>query len=137
MDYRKFLARHYDSEADVTVSVTPCDEVAASDFGLLKTDETGRIIEFKEKPKGAELQSMRVDTNKLGLSEAEAVGRPFLASMGIYVFKYDRLEKILADDPDAVDFGLRSKTTTSRHTCSMATGKISEPSALSTGRIWI
>lgn len=105
MDYRKFLTRHYDSDADVTVSVTPCDEIAASDFGLLKTDESGRIIEFKEKPKGPELQSMRVDTSKLGLSEAEASGRPFLASMGIYVFKYDRLEQLLADDPEAVDFG--------------------------------
>ena len=105
MDYRQFLARHYESDADVTVSVTPCDEGAASDFGLLKTDESGRIIEFKEKPKGDELQSMRVDTSKLGLSASEAVGRPFLASMGIYIFKYDRLEQLLADDPNGVDFG--------------------------------
>jgi glucose-1-phosphate adenylyltransferase len=105
MDYRQFLARHFESDADVTVSVTPCDETAASDFGLLKTDATGRIVEFKEKPKGDELQSMRVDTSKLGLSEAEAVGRPFLASMGIYVFKYDRLQQLLADDPSSVDFG--------------------------------
>jgi len=105
MDYRLFLQRHYDSDADVTVSVTPCDEAAATDFGLLKTDESGRIIEFKEKPKGDELQSMRVDTARLGLSEAEAGTRPFLASMGIYVFKYDRLEQLLAADPDAVDFG--------------------------------
>lgn len=105
MDYRQFLARHYESGADVTVSVTPCDEAAASDFGLLKTDESGRIIEFKEKPKGDELQSMRVDTSRLGLSESEAVGRPFLASMGIYIFKYDRLEQLLADDPNGVDFG--------------------------------
>jgi len=105
MDYRQFLNRHYESGADVTVSVTPCDEAAATDFGLLKTDENGRIIEFKEKPKGDELQSMRVDTRKLGLSETEALGRPFLASMGIYVFKYDRLEQLLAADPNAVDFG--------------------------------
>src|SRR6266498_4799283 len=105
MDYRKFLARHFESDADVTVSVTPCDESAAADFGLLKTDNDGRIIEFKEKPKGDDLQSMRVDTSLLGLSELEASGRPFLASMGIYVFKYDRLEQLLADDPNGVDFG--------------------------------
>jgi glucose-1-phosphate adenylyltransferase len=105
MDYRHFLNRHYDSDADVTVSVTPCDEVAATDFGLLKTDNAGRIIEFKEKPKGDELESMRVDTSKLGLTEAEAIARPFLASMGIYVFKYDRLEQLLAADPNGVDFG--------------------------------
>jgi glucose-1-phosphate adenylyltransferase len=105
MDYRQFLNRHYESGADVTVSVTPCDEVAASDFGLLKTDESGRIVEFKEKPKGDELQTMRVDTKSFGLTESEALGRPFLASMGIYVFKYDRLEQLLAADPNAVDFG--------------------------------
>src|SRR5436190_19967502 len=105
MDYRKFLARHFETDADVTVSVTPCDESAATDFGLLKTNDDGHIIEFKEKPKGDELQTMRVDTSKLGLNEAEAVQRPFLASMGIYVFKYDRLEQLLADDPNGVDFG--------------------------------
>src|SRR5687767_10218994 len=105
MDYRKFLARHFQSDADVTVSVTPCDESAATDFGLLKTDGDGRIVEFKEKPKGDELQLMRVDTRQLGLNESEAKVRPFLASMGIYVFKYDRLEQLLADDPNGVDFG--------------------------------
>ena len=77
MDYRQFIARHYESDADVTVSVTPCDETAASDFGLLKTDESGRIVEFKEKPKGDDLQTMRVDTSKLGLNESEALRRTF------------------------------------------------------------
>ncbi len=105
MDYKQFLARHWDSDADVTVSVTPCDEAAASDFGLLKADATGRIVEFKEKPKGDELQSMRVDTTQLGLSPDEAAARPFLASMGIYVFKYKRLEQLLSDDPTGNDFG--------------------------------
>src|SRR4026209_506048 len=105
MDYRDFLTRHFESNADVTVSVTPCDAAAASEFGLLKTDATGRIVEFKEKPKGDELQSMRVDTSSLGLSAEEASARPFLASMGIYVFKYDRLEELLAAEPSWFDFG--------------------------------
>jgi glucose-1-phosphate adenylyltransferase len=105
MDYRQFLGRHFESNADVTVSVTPCDEAAASDFGLLKTDASGRIVEFKEKPKGDELQSMRVNTSNLGLNEAQANDRPFLASMGIYVFKYDRLEQLLTDDLTGHDFG--------------------------------
>ena len=105
MDYRDFLARHVDTNADVTVSVVPCGPQAATEFGLLKTDEQGRIIEFKEKPKGDELLSMQVDTTKLGLDAAEAARRPFLASMGIYVFKYDRLEQLLQDDSSWVDFG--------------------------------
>ena len=105
MDYREFLARHHESDADVTVSVIPSDTMSASEFGLLKTDPDGRIIEFKEKPKDKELESMMVDTTTLGLSAEEAVKRPFLASMGIYVFKYDRLEQFLAQDPEWVDFG--------------------------------
>src|SRR4029453_13788573 len=105
MDYRKFLARHYETDADVTVSVIPGDPILARDLGFLKTDQDGRIVEFKEKPKGAELQSMMVDTTTLGLSVEEARARPFLASMGIYVFKYDRLEELLGEDPTWVDFG--------------------------------
>jgi glucose-1-phosphate adenylyltransferase len=105
MDYRKFLQRHYESNADVTVSVIPCEARSASVFGLLKTDENGRIVEFKEKPKGDELLSMQVDTMRLGLDANEAQRRPYLASMGIYVFKYDRLEQLLGDDPSWMDFG--------------------------------
>jgi glucose-1-phosphate adenylyltransferase len=105
MDYRDFIARHRETNADVTVSVIPCEARPASEFGLLKTDEGGRIIEFKEKPKGDDLLSMRVDTTKLGLDSNEAARRPFLASMGIYVFKYDRLVRLLAEDQKWVDFG--------------------------------
>jgi len=105
MDYREFLERHHETNADVTVSVIPCESRAASEFGLLKTDETGRIVEFKEKPKGEELLSMQVDTTQLGLDPDQALRRPFLASMGIYVFKYERLEQLLAEDLKWVDFG--------------------------------
>ena len=105
MDYRHFLGRHQETNADVTVSVIPCEPRSASEFGLLKTDESGRIVEFKEKPKGDELLSMQVDTTSLGLDATEAKRRPFLASMGIYVFKYPQLEQLLAEDPKAVDFG--------------------------------
>jgi glucose-1-phosphate adenylyltransferase len=105
MDYQKFLQRHVESNADITVSVIPCRPDEAEEFGLLKTDEQGRIVEFKEKPKGDALESMRVDTTKFGLSEAEAANRPFLASMGIYVFNYERLIEFLKEDEARVDFG--------------------------------
>ena len=105
MDYRDFIDKHYKTNADVTVSVIPCEPKPASEFGLLKTDESGRIVEFKEKPKGEELLSMQVDTTKLGLDANEAARRPFLASMGIYVFKFEKLEALLAQDPGWMDFG--------------------------------
>jgi glucose-1-phosphate adenylyltransferase len=105
MDYRKFLARHDESKADITIAVIPIVPDSASEFGLLKTDKDGRVIEFREKPEGEELEAMRVDTTLLGLSAEEALARPYLASMGIYVFRYDRLEEVLAEDKTRLDFG--------------------------------
>ncbi len=105
MDYRQFLARHFDTNADVTISVVPCRPSEAEGFGLLNTDSEGKITEFKEKPKGDSLEAMRVDTMRFGLTEAEAQVRPFLASMGIYVFNYDRLVELLKTDNSWVDFG--------------------------------
>ena len=105
MDYRKFLARHFESRADVTVSVVPFVREAAEEFGLLKADATGRVTEFREKPKGEALEEMRVDTTAFGLSPEEAARRPFLASMGIYVFNYPRLEELLAQNKTWLDFG--------------------------------
>ncbi|MDQ5844922.1 MAG: glucose-1-phosphate adenylyltransferase [Acidobacteriota bacterium] len=105
MDYRDFLARHYETDADITISVIPIPPDSASEFGLLKTDSEGRVIEFSEKPKDAALEAMRVDTSALGLSAEQALARPYLASMGIYVFKYARLEQLLSEDTTHMDFG--------------------------------
>jgi len=105
MDYRKFLTRHFETDADITVSVIPIPPDSASEFGLVKIDDAGRIVEFREKPKGDALEAMRVDMTSLGLSADDASKRPYLASMGIYVFKYDRLEEVLAEDTSHLDFG--------------------------------
>lgn len=104
MDYGKFLAHHKETDADVTVSVIPTDHSRASSFGLLKTDDDGKIIEFSEKPPADELEAMRVDTSKLGLSPEEAERRPFIASMGVYLFKYEALRELLKNTSHT-DFG--------------------------------
>src|SRR5712692_8641623 len=106
MDYREFVARHVETGADVTISMTAARAEEASEFGLVKIDETGRVIEFSEKPKGEALDLMKVDTTTLGLSPEQAATRPFLASMGIYVFRKDVLRQLLLEEmPAAVDFG--------------------------------
>jgi glucose-1-phosphate adenylyltransferase len=106
MDYREFVKRHRDTNADITLSVLPMDDERASDFGLMKLDDaTGRVTSFSEKPKGDELRSMQVDTQKLGLTPEEAERSPYIASMGIYVFKRDVLIKLLNQNPEQTDFG--------------------------------
>ncbi|XP_044491322.1 glucose-1-phosphate adenylyltransferase large subunit 1-like isoform X2 [Mangifera indica] len=97
---------HIDSGADISVSCLPIDDSRASDFGLVNIDETGRIRQFLEKPKGESLRSMQVDTTILGLSGQEAKNTPYIASMGVYLFKTDILLKLLRwHYPEANDFG--------------------------------
>jgi glucose-1-phosphate adenylyltransferase len=105
MDYGRFVQHHIDTGADLSVGALPVDPQQAEGFGLMRTDSSGRIQEFQEKPKGAALEAMRVDTQSLGLSAEEAERRPHLASMGIYVFSRSTLFDLLATNPTATDFG--------------------------------
>ncbi|MCC5597789.1 glucose-1-phosphate adenylyltransferase [Nostoc favosum] len=105
MDYREFIQRHRETGADITLSVIPIDERRASDFGLMKIDDSGRVIDFSEKPKGEALIQMRVDTSVLGLTNELAQQQPYIASMGIYVFKKEVLFKLLREGIERTDFG--------------------------------
>lgn len=105
MDYRDFVKRHRETGADITLSVIPIDERRASDFGLMKIDDSGRIIKFSEKPKGDALREMQVDTTVLGLTPEQAKMQPYIASMGIYVFKKEVLIKLLRESLERTDFG--------------------------------
>ena len=105
MDYRLFVKRHRETGADITLSVVPISERLASDFGLMKIDNAGRIIDFSEKPKGDELRQMQVDTTILGLTKEQAQQQPYIASMGIYVFKKQVLINLLKSSLTQTDFG--------------------------------
>ncbi|KAE8656410.1 Glucose-1-phosphate adenylyltransferase large subunit [Hibiscus syriacus] len=105
-DYMDFVQRHIDSNADITVSCLPMDDSRASDYGLMKIDGAGRIVQFAEKPKGPNLKAMQVDTSILGLSAQDAARYPYIASMGVYVFKTSVLLKLLTRSyPSCNDFG--------------------------------
>jgi glucose-1-phosphate adenylyltransferase len=105
MDYSDFINRHRETNADITLSVIPIDERRASSFGLMKIDDRGKVIDFSEKPEGNALKQMQVDTTVLGLSAEEAQQKPYIASMGIYVFKKQVLFDLLNNMPGATDFG--------------------------------
>ncbi|CAN6452950.1 unnamed protein product [Victoria cruziana] len=107
MNYMDFVQSHVDTGADITVSCVPMDDSRASDCGLMKIDDKNRITHFSEKPKGAELRSMQVDNTVLGLSPQEAKKCPYIASMGVYVFRTSVLLRLLRwTYPTANDFGL-------------------------------
>ena len=105
MDYGAFVNHHIQTGAQISIGALPVDAAQAEAFGLMHTNEQGRIQEFREKPKGEALQQMWVDTSRLGLSPEEAQKRPYLASMGIYVFSRETLFDLLATNPTATDFG--------------------------------
>ena len=71
----------------------------------MRTDGEGNIQEFREKPKGDSLKQMAVDTSRFGLSSESAKERPYLASMGIYVFSRETLFDLLDQHPEHKDFG--------------------------------
>ena len=64
MDYQKFIQCHRETNSDITIAALPMDEERATAFGLMKIDDTGRITQFAEKPKGDKLKAMQVGTGK-------------------------------------------------------------------------
>ncbi len=88
MDYSWMLADHKKNDADVTIAVLEVPIKEASRFGIMNCDETGRIVEFEEKPPHPKSN---------------------LASMGIYIFNYKELRKYLVadekNDKSSHDFG--------------------------------
>ena len=88
MDYSKMLEFHKENEADCTIAAIKVPMEEASRFGIVNTDESGRINEFEEKPK-------KPKSN--------------LASMGIYIFTAEKLYEYLEEDDktkgSANDFG--------------------------------
>lgn len=98
MDYREMAQFHWEKQADITVAVQPVVRGEASRFGILKVESDGKITSFVEKPKDPEVQ-------KKFVSRPHDEERPFLGSMGIYVFKTSVLIDMLTKHPDYDDFG--------------------------------
>ncbi|CAH9107115.1 unnamed protein product [Cuscuta epithymum] len=106
MDYMDLVQKHIDCNSDITLACAPVGDSQAADFGLVKIDHRGKVVQFNEKPAGASLKEMQVDTSLIGLSPEEGKRNPHIASMGLYVFKRDILMKLLSwRYPTANDFG--------------------------------
>jgi glucose-1-phosphate adenylyltransferase len=97
MDYAAMANFHWENQADITVAVQPVAREDAPRFGLLKREKDCRISSFVEKPRDAETQKKFVSR--------EDEKRPFLGSMGIYLFNTNVLMDMLTKYPDHDDFG--------------------------------
>jgi glucose-1-phosphate adenylyltransferase len=102
-DYRQMLFEHLDHDADITIAVHPCVEADITDFGAVRVDETGRVVEFREKPRTPEARSGMTISDSLRDRWKIPTHRVYLASMGIYLFKKHTLIQCLENN--LVDFG--------------------------------
>jgi glucose-1-phosphate adenylyltransferase len=96
MNFRRFIEYHADTGADVTIAVQPVSAEDASALGILERNNDGRITRFVEKP--------QTDEQLAGLESGSDPEKPYMASMGIYVFNTDALLKRL-DAAPGDDFG--------------------------------
>lgn len=96
MDFSKIIDYHTEKGADITIAVKPVGTEDASRFGILRQEADGRIQAFIEKPKDPELLAKFVS--------CDDPERPYLGSMGIYLFKTDVLTELLVGT-NYEDFG--------------------------------
>src|SRR4051794_11078192 len=105
MDFQDMIRTHLEHKAEATIAALPVPEAEAKACGIMRIDTAGRVIDFEEKPKTAEkLARVRTDPEWMARFGIQAAGRPYLASMGIYLFNRAMLIQMLAAS-NASDFG--------------------------------
>ena len=96
MNYRYFVDFHLQSGADVTIGAQPVTAEQAPELGIMATNSAGEITNWVEKPRDPAVLA--------SLASGDNPDKPYLASMGIYVFKWQVLKKLLDQSIDP-DFG--------------------------------
>ena len=106
MDYGRMLDAHVDEDADITVAALPVTPADAPSMGIFRFNRDGRIVGFEEKPDAERLRHI-VSSIPPGTPFHHQTfddGKPFIASMGIYVFSRDILLDLL-QKTTVTDFG--------------------------------
>jgi glucose-1-phosphate adenylyltransferase len=106
MDYTDALKWHELNNADITVLANVVPEDNVRNLGIIKIDESCRIIDFAEKPKDQEIiDKFRLTPRIKSILGITDPNLNFLVSMGNYIFYWDRLKHFLSEYPDGMDFG--------------------------------
>jgi glucose-1-phosphate adenylyltransferase len=104
MDFTELLDSHIESRADITIAAQPVTAADATEMGIFRFDERGQIGGFEEKPKRERLAEMQSSVPRGSIMTGGVTAeKPFVASMGIYVFSRDVLLEIL--NAPGIDFG--------------------------------
>jgi glucose-1-phosphate adenylyltransferase len=103
MDFTALVRAHAEAGADLTIAAHPVSARDATEMGIFVFDRTGRIAGFEEKPSPARLEELRSSVPPGAPEPRVAPDRPFVASMGIYLFSRAALVRAL--DQPGVDFG--------------------------------
>lgn len=104
MNYNSLIDAHVESKADVTIAAQPVSVEDASAMGIFRFDRGGRIVGFEEKPKADRLAQIGRSIPADATFAQQTAEKPFIASMGLYVFSRDVLLSMLGQDT-AIDFG--------------------------------
>lgn len=99
MDYRELVQEALDNDADLIVAALPVRKEESSRMGIIKINESKKIVDFVEKPKDPEmLQRMKMHHDIKTELKYHSDDCNYLGSMGIYLFKRDILFKLLLED---------------------------------------
>jgi glucose-1-phosphate adenylyltransferase len=104
MDYGEMVEAHVDGRADITIAAQPVGAQDASSMGIFIFDRSGQIATFEEKPDAARLGAIGQSIPPGTLMGRPAPDKPFVASMGVYLFSRDVLLDLM-ETSDAKDFG--------------------------------
>lgn len=104
MDFQDLLANHRRTNADVSIAVLPVDARQATGLGIVTVDRAGRVVGFHEKPPADQLAGLETAPEVFRSRGIDPAGRPYLASMGIYVYNRRPLDEQLSHG-GYVDFG--------------------------------
>jgi glucose-1-phosphate adenylyltransferase len=104
MNYCELVDAHVDRRADITIAAQPVTIDDASAMGIVRFDRSGQIVGFEEKPKHPRLEEIGQSIPPGATFAGHMADKPFVASMGVYVFSRDVLFDMLHRD-GATDFG--------------------------------
>jgi glucose-1-phosphate adenylyltransferase len=103
MDFCELIDAHIETGADITIAAQPVTPADATQMGIFLFDGSGQISGFEEKPDAARLAEMKSSAPKGVTVGGLSADKPFVASMGIYVFSREVLLETL--DRPGIDFG--------------------------------